>query len=155
MRALPPDIAERLRIKTVDLDPKHVKVGDRTQDFQIALGLGVEIEVEQDIDIGTCAVPDRFEMHPQITEHLAVDIDLRLKGRAEARAPAGRLALVIGEDVGLQSGELLLAHLAADRFYPIEGFDRRLVPGGMIDPPSGAVRPVDPDAVADLAAEQL
>ena len=33
--------------------------------------------------------------------------------------------------------------------------DRRLEPVGMIDAPGRAVRPVDPDAVADLAAEQV
>src|SRR5262249_27423657 len=79
----------------------------------------------------------------------------RLERYAEAGAPASRFAFIIGEDVGLQRGELPFAHLVADRLDAVETFDRRLVPGGMIDAPGCAVRPVDPNAISDLAAEQL
>src|SRR5581483_2135827 len=153
--ALSPDQAQRFRIVGVDLDPEHVEVLDRAQNLQIAFGLGVEIEVEQDIHVRSGAVADRFEMHAQVAQHLALDIDLRLERRAEAGTPAGRLAVVIGEDVGLQRGEFFLAHLAPDRLDTVEALDRRLVPGGMIDAPGRAMRPVDANAVADLAAEQF
>ena len=94
-------------------------------------------------------------MHAQITQHLAVDVDLGFERHAETGPPAPRLALVIGEDVGLQRGEFLLADLAPDRLDAVEIGDRRLVPVGMVDAPGRAMRPVDPDAVADLAAEQF
>src|SRR5271166_562018 len=155
MRALLADIGERLRIEAVDLDPEHVEIGDLAQDLQKAFGLGVEVEVEQDIDIGSGSFADRFQMHAQVAQYLALDIELGLKRRAEAGPPAGGLAAIIGEDVGLECGEFLLAYLAADRLDTVEAFDRGLVPGGMIDPPGRAMRPVDANTVADLAAEEL
>src|SRR5713226_5444524 len=150
MRTLPPDIAEGFGIEAVDLDPEHVEVGNGAQDFQIALGLGVEIQVEQDVDIRSCAVADRFEMHAQIAQDLAVDIDLGFERRAKSRPPALRLAGIVSEDVGFQRGKFLLANLASDRLDAIEIVDRRLVPARMIDAPGGAMRPVDPNAIADL-----
>src|SRR5450631_1444030 len=140
MRTLPADIAKRFRIKTVDLDPEHIEVGNCAQDFQITLGLGVEIQVEQDVDIRSGAVADGFKMHAQIAQDLAVDIDLGLERRAKSRPPALRLAGVVGEDVGLQRGKFPLANLASDRLDAIEIVDWRLVPAGMIDAPGGAVR---------------
>src|ERR1700686_3706490 len=98
MRTLPPDIAERFRIEAVDLDPEHVEVGNGAQDFQIAFGLGVEIQVEQDVDIRSGAVADRFKMHPQIAQDLAVDIDLGLERRARSRPPALRLGALRSEE---------------------------------------------------------
>ena len=47
------------------------------------------------------------------------------------------------------------AHFAADRLDAVEIGDRRLVPVGMVDAPGGAMRPVDANAIADLAAEQF
>src|SRR4051812_21795821 len=113
MWTLPADVAERFRIKTVDLDPEHVEIGDGAQDLQIALGLGVEVTVEQNVDVGARTIADRFQMHAQVTQDFPVNIDLGREWRAETRAPAGWLAIVVGEDVGLERGELLLAHLAA------------------------------------------
>src|SRR5258708_30395860 len=139
MRTLTSDIAQRFGIEAVDLDPEHVEVGDFAQDLEITFGLGVEIEIEQDIDIRSGAVADGFEMHAQITQYLSLDIDLGFERRAEARPPALRLAAIVSEDVGLQRGEFLLANLASDRLDAIEIVDRRLVPGGMIDAPGGAV----------------
>src|SRR3954453_16383153 len=155
MRALPADVTERFRIETVDLDPEHVEVRDGAQDLQIALGLGVEVAVKQDVDVGACTVPDRFQMHAQIAQDFAIEVDLGSEGRAEARSPTGRFAVIIGEDVGLERGELLLADLASDCLDAVEVLNRRLVPGRMIDPPRCAMRPIDPDMVADLAAEQF
>src|SRR6266702_5270945 len=115
MRALPADIAQRLWIETVDLDPEHVHVPDRPQNLQIAFGLGVEVEIEQEIDIRSRAVADGFEMHAEISQDLAIDVDLGLERRAEAGPPAHRLAVGVDEDVGLQRSEAFFAHLAADR----------------------------------------
>ena len=56
------------------------------QDLQIAFGLGVEVEVEQDVDIGPGAVADGFEMHAQIAQYLAIDVDLRLRTARRNRA---------------------------------------------------------------------
>src|SRR4029079_7541754 len=114
MRALAADIAERLRIESVDLDPEHVHILDRAQDLQIALGLGVEVEVEQKSNVRAGAVADSFEMHAEIAQPRAVDVDLGLERRAEAGPPALRLAVGIDEDIGLHRGEALLTHLAAD-----------------------------------------
>src|SRR3954453_12704108 len=155
MRALPADVTERFRIETVDLDPEHVEVGDGAQDLQIALGLGVEVAIKQDVDVGACPVADRLQMHAQVAQDFAIDVDLGGEGRAETRSPTGWLALVVREDVGLERGELLLAHLASDCLDAVEVLDRRLVPGGVIDPPRCAMRPIDPDTVADLATEQF
>src|SRR6185436_10717518 len=66
-----------------------------------------------------------------------------------------RLAVGVDEDVGLHRRKAFFAHLVADRFDAVEIGDRRLEPVGMIDAPGRAVRPVDSDAVADLAAEQV
>src|SRR5713226_5483603 len=101
MRTLTPDIAERFGIETVDLDPEHVEVGNGAQDLEIDFGLGVGVEVEQDVDIRPGAVMDGFELRAQIAQHLAVDVDLRRKGRAETGPPAGGLAVIVSEDVGL------------------------------------------------------
>src|SRR6266702_152458 len=155
MRALAADVAERLRVETVDLDPEQVHILDRAQDLQIALGLGVEVEIEQQIDIGPGAVADRLEMHAEIAQHGAVDIDFGLERRAEAGPPALRLAVGIDEDVGLHRGETFFAHLAADSLDAVEIGDRGLEPVRMINAPSRAMRPVHPYAVADLAAEQI
>ena len=91
MRALAADVAQRLGIEAVDLDPEHVEVRDRAQDLQIALGLGVEVEVEQDVDVGPGAVAHRLEVHAQIAQHLAVDVELGLerRRRSPAASPAG------------------------------------------------------------------
>src|SRR5581483_4106229 len=152
MRALLSDKAKRLRAEGIDFDPEHVEIGDLPQDFQEPFGLGVEIEIEQDVDIGPGALPDRFQMYAQIMQHPALDIELGQERCAEAWTPAGRLATIIGEDVRLERGELLFAHLAADRLDAIEAFDRGLVPRRMVDAPSGTMRPVNPHPVADLAA---
>jgi len=101
MRTLTPDIAKCFGIEAVDLDPEHVEIDNGAQDLKIAFGLGVEVEVEQDVDIRPGAVTDGFEMGAQIAQHLAVDVDLRRKGRAETGPPAGGLAVVVSEDVGL------------------------------------------------------
>jgi hypothetical protein len=47
MRTLAANVAKRLRVETVDLDPEHVHVFYRAQDLQIAFGFGVEVQVEQ------------------------------------------------------------------------------------------------------------
>ena len=142
MRALPADVAQRLGAVAVDLDPEHVEVGDLAQDLQEAFGLGVEVEVEQDVDVGPRAVADRLQMHAQVAQHGAVDVQLGMERRAEARPPAARLAVLVDEDVGLERAEALLAHLAADRLDAVEIGDGRLVVGRMIDAPGRAVRPV-------------
>src|SRR4029079_8418235 len=71
--------------------------------------------------------------------------------------PALRIATagLVEEDVGLERGEALLAHLAPHGLDAVEIDDGGLVPGGMIDAPRSAMRPVDPEPVAHLAAEQL
>src|SRR6202048_458319 len=119
MRTLTPDIAERFGIEAVDLDPEHVEVGNGAQDLQIAFGLGVEIEIGEDDGTLSSAVADVFEMHAQIAQDLAVDINLGLERRAKSRPPALRLAGIVGEDVGLERGKFLLADLASDRLDAI------------------------------------
>src|SRR6266576_3844794 len=99
MRTLPPDIAERFGVEAVDLDPEHVEIGDGAQDLQIPFGLGVEVEIEQDIDIGSGTVSNGLQVHAQVVQYLAVDIDLRLERRAKTGPPAARLAVGVGEDV--------------------------------------------------------
>src|SRR5713226_1064354 len=155
MRTLTPDIAKGFGIEAVDFDPEHVEIGNGAQDLEIAFGLGVEIEIEQDIDIRPRAIADGFEIHAQIAQYLAVDIDLGFERRAESGPPAHRLAGIVSEDVGLQRGKFLCPDFASDRLHAIEIVDRRLVPGRMIDAPGGAMRPVDPDPIADFTAEQF
>src|SRR5262249_40589914 len=64
MRALSSDIAERLGIETVNLDPEHVEIFDRSQDLEIAFSLGIEVEVEQYVDIWSSALADHLQMYP-------------------------------------------------------------------------------------------
>ena len=76
-------------------------------------------------------------------------------GDAETRPPAARRAvLVVQEDVGLQRRKAALPRLGADLPDAVEIGDRRLEEARVVDPPGRAMRPVDPDPVADLAAEQ-
>jgi len=76
-------------------------------------------------------------------------------GEPKPGRPPRRLAVGIDEDVGLHRGEAFFADLAADRLDAVEVGDRGLVPVRMIDAPGRAMRPVDPDAVADLSAQQF
>jgi hypothetical protein len=69
--------------------------------------------------------------------------------RAAVRRPA-----LIEKAVGLERGEALVAHFGAERPDAVEAGDRRLVEGRMVDAPSRAMRPIDPNAIAHLAAEQ-
>lgn len=80
MRALPSDITEGFRTEAVDLDPEHVEVGNGAQDLQITFGLGVEVAIQQDVDVRTRAVADRLQMHMQVAQDLAVDVDLGREG---------------------------------------------------------------------------
>src|SRR6516164_6549131 len=149
------NITERLGIEAVNLDPEHVEVFDCSENPEIAFGLGVEIEVKQDIDFRPRSLANCLKVHTQIAQDFVFDIDFGLKRRAESRSPAGRFAALIGENVGLERGEFFLAYLASNRLDAIEAFDRRLVPGRMIDPPRRTVRPVHANAIVDFATEQL
>ena len=94
-------------------------------------------------------------MRAEVSQHRAVDVDFGLERRAEARPPALRLAVGVDEDVGLHRREAFFAYLATDSLHTVEIGDRRLEPVGMVDAPGRAVRPVHPDTVAHLAAEQV
>src|SRR5215470_13040753 len=94
MWTLPLDVPERLGAVAVDFDPENVEVGDCSENLEIAFGLCVEIEVEQNVDIRAGAVTQGFEMHDQIAQHLALDIDLGQERHAEAWPPAARVLLV-------------------------------------------------------------
>ncbi len=76
--------------------------------------LALKLQVEQHVDVGPGAVAQRFQVHAQVAQHTAVDVQLGRERRAEARPPASRVlaACLVGEDVGLHGGEALLAHLA-------------------------------------------
>ena len=82
------------------------------------------------------------------------DIELRHERNAKPGPPGARSAPIVNEDVGLQRAEALLAHLGADRLYAVQAGDCGLVQGRMIYPPSRAMRPINPDTVAKLAAEE-
>jgi hypothetical protein len=75
VRALPPDVAQRLRIVAVDLDPEHVEIGERLEDLKIALGLGIEVEIEKQIDIASGPLAHRQQMRAQVAQDVLVDID--------------------------------------------------------------------------------
>src|SRR6516165_12274574 len=154
MRAVAADVGERRRAVAVDLDPEHVEIGDLPQDLQITLGLGVEVEIEQQVDIGAGAVANGFEMGAQVTQNLLVDIEFRRERDAKSRPPSSRSPAIVHKDVGFERGKALLAHFGADRLDAVEAGDRRLVEGRMVDAPRRAVRPIDPNAVAYLAAEK-
>ncbi len=68
MRALAPDIGERVGVVGVELDPEHVLVLDRLQQLHIAFGLGVEVEVEQQVHVRPGAVAEGFEMRLEIAQ---------------------------------------------------------------------------------------
>src|SRR5215469_12763180 len=154
MRAVAADIGERRRVVAVDLDPEHVEIGDLPQDLQIALGLGVEVEIEQKVDIGAGAVANDFEMGAQVAQNLLVDIEFGNEWDAKSRPPGSGSAAIVHKDVGLERGKALFAHFGADRPDAVEAGDRRLVEARMVDAPSRAMRPIDPNAVTYLAAEK-
>src|SRR6185437_14020110 len=145
---------QRLGVVAVDLDPEHVVGRDRAEDFQVPLGLGVEIEVEKDVHVRPRAVAKGFEVGAEVAQHLLLDIELRIKGPGKAGDPAGRGVAFIDKSVGLQRRKTLVARLRAERPDAVEIGDRRRIEFRAADPPGAAMRPVDPDAVAHLAAEQ-
>src|SRR3954471_17605606 len=117
MRALAPDVAERLRIERIDLDPEKIQVRNGAQDPEVALGLGVEIEVEQDVDIRTRAFAQCLEVHDEVVQHFTVDVELGGEGRTEPGPVAARIlpVSVIEEDIRLAGAESFFAHFAAER----------------------------------------
>src|SRR5215472_18027342 len=154
MRAVAPDISERRWAVAVDLDPEHVEIGNLPQDLQIALGLGVEVEIEQQVDIGAGALANGFEMGAQVAENLLVDVEFGRERDTKSRPPRARSAAIIHKDVGFERGKALLAHFRADRLDVVEAGDRRLVEARVVDAPRRAMRPIDPNAVAYVAAEK-
>src|SRR5262249_35162828 len=157
MRTMPADQAQRLRGEAVDLNPKHVERRQLAQNLEVTFGLGVEVEVEQQIDVRAGALADGFQMQAQILEKVTVDVELGIERAGEARAPAFRVLAprLIQKDIGLERTEAALAHFPADRLDAVEIADGGLVVARMIDAPGGTVGPVDANAVANLAAEQL
>src|SRR5215831_2165580 len=155
--ALAANEAQRLWIEGVDLDPKHIEIGDGAQNLEIAFGLGVEVEIEQQVDVRSRTLADRFQMHAQVAQHVSVDVELRQKRHAKTGPPALGVfaARRVEKDVGLERGELLLPHLAADGLDALQVGDGGLKEARVIDAPGGAVGPVDADAITYLAAEQL
>src|SRR5215813_6526967 len=150
MRALPANMRERRGAIAVNLNPEHLLIGDRPQDFQITLGLGIEVKIEQQIDIRAGAVAHRFQVSAQIAQNILVDIQFGHERHTEPRPPTARGAVVINEDVGLQRAETPLAHFGADRLDAVEAGNRGLIQGRVIDPPGRAMRPVDRDASRTL-----
>lgn len=57
--------------------------------------------------------------------------------------------------IGLQRGEAFLTHFRPHRLHPVQIGDLRRVIFRMIDAPGAAMRPVNANAVAHLAAQQL
>ena len=95
-------------------------------------------------------------MGAQIAKLLSRDIQARLEGGAETWSVTGGLTvLVIVEGICLQRRVTLFTHFLAHRLNPIEIVNSRRVIVRLIDPPSRAMRPVEPDTVAHLTAEQL
>src|SRR5262249_5182077 len=130
---------------------------DLAHDPEVALGLGVEVEVEQQAHLRPAALAQRLQVRADVAENRAVDVELRLERRAEAGPPALRVAAarLVEEDVGLARAATLRARFPCNRLDAVEIGDGRLVPGGVIDAPGGAVRPVDPELIAYLAPEEL
>src|SRR5271155_2597656 len=85
---------------------------------------------------------------------MLVDVELGHERNPKPGAPGARSAPVVNEDVGFQRAETPVAHLSADRLYTVQAGDGGFVEGRMIYPPSGAMRPIDPDTVSKLAAEE-
>src|SRR6516165_7842050 len=154
MRAVAADVGERRRAVAVDLDPEHVEIGDLPQDLQITLGLGVEVEIEQQVDIGAGAVANGFEMGAQVAQNLLVDIEFGNERDAKSRPPRVRRTMIVHKDISFEGGKASLVNLGADCLDAVEAGDRRLVEGRMVDAPRRAMRPIDPNAVAYVAAEK-
>ena len=155
MGTRPAHVRERLGVGRVDLGPEQVEVGDRPQDAQIALGLGVVVEVQEDVHVRSGAVPKSVEVGSELLEHVAVDVLVRCVGIAEARRPPAHALCAVVEHVGLERREAAFADFLAQRPDAAQVGDCRWVEVGPRDAPGAAVRPVHPDRIAHLAAQEV
>ena len=155
MRTAPAHVRQRLGVGRVDLGPEQVEVGDGTQDAPVALGLGVVVEVEEDVHVRSRTVAESVEMVSQLLEYVTVDVLVGRIGVAESGRPPSHALTAVVEDVGLESREAALAYLLAQCPDAAEIGHRRRVEVGPRDAPGAAMRPVNPNRVADLAAEDV
>ena len=145
-----------LGVAGVDLDPEEIERLHRARHLEEALGLEVEVEVDQDVDVRPGALAERRELIADRAQHVALGIEL---GEAFVAREARRVQpgpLVEQENVGLERAVALPDHFLAQRDDVVEGAQGRelhgLRPGQPIGP---AMRPVEPDALAHRAAQQL
>ena len=140
----------------VDLDPEQIVGLHGARHLQEALGFEVEVEIDQDVDVRAGALAKGGQLIADRAEHVALGIEL---GEVVAAGEAGRVqarTVVEQEDVGLERRVALGDHLPAGGDDVVERAQRRdlhrLGPGQAI---GAAVRPVEADALAHRAAEQL
>ena len=147
---------ERLGIARVDLDPEQIVGLHGARHLQEALGFEVEVEVDQDVDIRAGALAKGGQLIADRADHVALGIEL---GKVVAAGEAGCVqarTIVEQKDVGLERRIAVGDHLLPCRHDIVERAQRRdlhgLGPGETI---GAAVRPVQSDALAHRAAEQL
>ena len=149
--------ASRPRVAGIALDPEDVEGLDGAGHLQEPLGLEVEVQVHEDVHVGSGALAEGGQLVADGVQHVAVRVQL-----GEARPPpreAGRVQVGVGaehEHVGLERGVAAADDLLAGADAILEAAERRdlhlLRP---LQPVRPAVRPVEADALADRAAEQL
>src|SRR6516164_2807708 len=93
-------------------------------------------------------------MKPQIPQKRSIDIELGIKWSTETRAPTVGSTILIDEEIGLKGAKSPVSDLAPDRRDPVTIDDRRRVIIWVIDPPGGAMRPIETDTVAHLSTQQ-
>ena len=93
-------------------------------------------------------------MTPQVLPRPTLDVASGVEGPSKAWSPAGdAVVFIVVEYVGLETCEALLPNITSDLANAVDVEDRgREMLGSRAV--RDAVRPVDPDLVADLAAEQ-
>src|SRR3984957_11820062 len=156
----PPDRRQRLRVIAVHLQPHEFEFLQRLGKPHIAFGLEVEVQIQMQADTWAGATAERGELGAQRVDERFVDVALRPAGTIEARHVDGRRIRIEPHDVRLEAFEATFRDLGSGAFHVGERTDRviscpLLDRIGEADAPGAAMRPIQPQPLADRAAEKF
>src|SRR3954463_6371609 len=151
---------QRLRIMNIDFKPGQIVWLDRARDFDETVGALVEVEIEHHSGVGTNAVAERLQKLCDLTDEAVVRPpveEARHQTKAGAEFAPARQQVA---RIGFQPLEAAIDHSAAELADIIERVKPREAPFVLEqiappDAPAAAMRPVEWNAIAERAAEQL